>query len=176
IPQLAVMDNLFLGRDPRRFGVLDGGRMRREAATWLAKVGAGNIDPTRGAGTLPIGQQQLVEIPPPLSRDAPVLIMDEPTAALTDREIANLFQIMTDLKARGVAIVYVSHRMEEIFKVCDKVSVLRDGHFVGERLVRETGFDEIVKLMVGRELGERFPARDVKLGAVRLAVDDLADD
>jgi len=176
IPQLSVMENLFLGREPRRFGLLDSGRMRGEAATWLNKVGAGHIEPTREAGTLSIGQQQLVEIASALSRNAQVLIMDEPTAALTDREIDNLFQIMTDLKARGVAIVYVSHRMEEIFKVCDKVSVLRDGHFVGERPVRETGFAEIVKLMVGRELGERFPAREVKLGAVRLAVDDLGDD
>src|SRR5262249_11007370 len=123
-----------------------------------------------------IGQQQLVEIAKALSRNARVLIMDEPTAALSDREIENLFRIMAELKARDVAIVYVSHRMEEIFKICDKASVLRDGHFIGERRVADTSFDEIVKLMVGRELGERFPSRKVELGAVRLEVDDLADD
>jgi ribose transport system ATP-binding protein len=105
-----------------------------------------------------------------------VLIMDEPTAALTDHEIETLFQIMTDLKGHGIAIVYVSHRMEEMFRICDKVSVLRDGHFVGERMIRETNFDEIVKLMIGRELHERFPAREVEPGAVRLQVDDLADE
>ncbi|HSC80703.1 MAG TPA: sugar ABC transporter ATP-binding protein [Chitinolyticbacter sp.] len=176
IPQLSVMENLFLGREPRRFGVIDSGRMRREAGVWLEKVGAGQIDPAREAGTLSIGQQQLVEIAKALSLNAQVLIMDEPTAALTEHEITTLFQIMADLKARGVAIVYVSHRMEEIFKICDKISVLRDGSFVGERVIAETGFDEIVKLMVGRELGERFPGRDVAPGEVRLKVADLSDE
>jgi len=175
IPQLSVMENLFLGREPRRFGVIAGARMRADAITWLAKVGAGQIDPAREAGTLSIGQQQLVEIAKALSLNARMLIMDEPTAALTDREIHTLFEIMTDLKSRGVAIVYVSHRIEEIFRICDRISVLRDGQFVGERAVRDTSFDEIVKLMVGRELGERFPGRDAALGAVRLRVEDLAD-
>ena len=113
----------------------------------------------RAAGTLSIGLQQLVEIAKALSLNARVLIMDEPTASLTEREIGTLFAIMTELKARGVGIVYVSHRMEEIFRICDKVSVLRDGHFVGERAVAQTSFDEIVKMMVGRELKERFPKR-----------------
>ena len=176
IPQLSVLDNLFLGREPSRFGVIESGRMRVEASQWLSKVGAGHIDTTREAGTLSIGQQQLVEIAKALSLDARLLIMDEPTAALSDREIDTLFQIMAGLKGQGVAIVYVSHRMEEIFKVCDRISVLRDGHFVGERLIRDTNFNEIVKLMVGRELHERFPARTVERGAVRLQVENLADE
>jgi ribose transport system ATP-binding protein len=176
IPQLTVMENLFLGREPRRFGIIDSKRMRAEAATWLNKVGGSHIDMAREVGTLSIGQQQLVEIARALSLKAQVLIMDEPTAALTDHEIETLFQIMSDLKGQGIAIVYVSHRMEEMFRICDKVSVLRDGHFVGERVVRDTNFDEIVKLMIGRELHERFPARKVELGAVRLQVDDLADE
>jgi ribose transport system ATP-binding protein len=176
IPQLTVTENLFLGREPQRFGIIDARRMRAEATIWLNKVGGGHIDATRETGTLSIGQQQLVEIARVLSLKAQVLIMDEPTAALTDQEIATLFQIMTDLKKHGIAIVYVSHRMEEMFQICDKVSVLRDGHFVGERMVRETNFDEIVKLMIGRELHERFPAREVEPGAVRLQVDDLADE
>jgi ribose transport system ATP-binding protein len=176
IPQLTVTENLFLGREPQRFGIIDARRMRAEATIWLNKVGGGHIDATRETGTLSIGQQQLVEIARALSLKAQVLIMDEPTAALTDQEIARLFQIMTDLKKHGIAIVYVSHRMEEMFQICDKVSVLRDGHFVGERMVRETNFDEIVKLMIGRELHERFPAREVEPGAVRLQVDDLADE
>ena len=176
IPQLSVLDNLFLGRETSRFGVMETGHMRAEAAVWLNKVGAGQLDTAREAGSLSIGQQQLVEIAKALSLNARVLIMDEPTAALSDREIATLFRIMADLKGQGVAIVYVSHRMEEIFQVCDKVSVLRDGHFVGERLVRDTNFNEIVKLMVGRELHERFPARTVERGAVRLRVEDLTDE
>ena len=176
IPQLSVMDNLFLGREPNRFGVIERSRMHGESARWLGKVGAGQIDVNRTAETLSIGVQQLVEIAKALSLNARVLIMDEPTASLTEREITTLFEIMTELKSQGVGIVYVSHRMEEIFKFCDKVSVLRDGHFVGERVVARTDFDELVRMMVGRELKERFPRREVSLGPVRLEVDDLADE
>jgi ribose transport system ATP-binding protein len=176
IPQLSVLDNLFLGREPNRFGVIESGRMRAAAGAWLQKVGAGHIDTTREAGALSIGQQQLVEIAKALSLNAHVLIMDEPTAALSDREIDTLFRIMSELKAQGVGIIYVSHRMEEIFKVCDRISVLRDGHFVGERQIHDTNFNEIVKLMVGRELHERFPARTVERGAVRLQVENLTDE
>ena len=174
IPRLTVMENLFLGREPQRFGVIDGKRMRAEAAVWLNRVGGSHIDTEREAGTLSIGQQQLVEVARALSLHAELLIMDEPTAALTDKEIETLFQIMVDLKGQGIAIIYVSHRMEEMFRVCDKVSVLRDGHFVGERMIRETNFDEIVKLMIGRELHERFPAREGEPGGVRFEVKDLA--
>jgi ribose transport system ATP-binding protein len=176
IPQLSVMDNLFLGREPNRFGVIKRRRMHDESASWLSRVGAGQIDMNQTAQTLSIGLQQLVEIAKALSLNARVLIMDEPTASLTDREIATLFGIMRDLKSRGVGIVYVSHRMEEIFKICDKVSVLRDGHFVGERAVAQTGFDEVVRMMVGRELKERFPKREVSLGPVRLSVEKLSDE
>ena len=135
IPQLSVMDNLFLGREPNHFGVIERGRMHEDAASWLSKVGASRIDVNRNAETLSIGLQQLVEIAKTLSLNTRVLIMDEPTASLTDREIDTLFGIMRDLRSRGVGIVYVSHRMEEIFKICDKVSVLRDGHFIAERAV-----------------------------------------
>jgi ribose transport system ATP-binding protein len=176
IPQLSVMDNLFLGREPNHFGVIERGRMHQDAASWLSKVGASRIDVNQNAETLSIGLQQLVEIAKTLSLNTRVLIMDEPTASLTDREIDTLFGIMRDLRSRGVGIVYVSHRMEEIFKICDKVSVLRDGHFIAERAVAETGFDEIVKMMVGRELKERFPKRQSPPGAVRFKVDDLADE
>jgi ribose transport system ATP-binding protein len=176
IPQLSVMDNLFLGREPNRFGVIERAREHDESANWLTKVGAGQIDMNRRTATLSVGLQQLAEIARELSLNARVLIMDEPTASLTDREINTLFAIMTDLKSHGVGIVYVSHRMEEIFKICDKVSVLRDGHFVGERQVAETNFDEVVKMMVGRELKDRFPKRENPLGPVRLKVADLADE
>ena len=150
--------------------------MRTETAAWLAQVGAAHIDPQQDAGTLSIGRQQLVEIATALSLNAKLLIMDEPTASLTKREIDTLFAIMRNLKAQGAAIVYVSHRLEEIFRICDRISVLRDGHFVGERTTADTSFDEIVRMMVGRELHERFPRRDVALGAVRLQVESLADD
>ncbi|HUA77946.1 MAG TPA: sugar ABC transporter ATP-binding protein [Acetobacteraceae bacterium] len=174
IPQLSVTDNLFLGREPNRLDVIERRRMHREAEFWLSKVGAAQVDPDRAVETLSIGLQQLVEIAKALSLNTRVLIMDEPTASLTEREIVTLFAIMRELKARGVGIVYVSHRMEEIFSICDKVSVLRDGHFVGERAVAETNFNEIVQMMVGRELKERFPKREVALGPVRLKVEDLS--
>jgi ribose transport system ATP-binding protein len=175
IPQLSVMDNVFLGRERSRFGVLERERMRTEASDLLAGLGAARIDPTEAAGRLSIGRQQLVEIVTALSRKAKVLIMDEPTASLTDHEIETLFAIMRNLKAQGVAIVYVSHRLEEVFRICDRVSVLRDGRFVGERSIAETTFNEIVQLMVGREIHERFPRREVTLGPVRLRVEGLAD-
>jgi len=174
IPQLSVMENLFLGREPRHFGIIDSARMRADSRGWLKKVGAGNIDTNRPCGELSIGQQQLVEIARALSLNARVLIMDEPTAALTVHEAERLFEIMRELKADGVAVVYVSHRLEELFRVCDKISILRDGHFVGERLIAATTFDEVVRLMVGREIHDRFPARTVQPGAVRLEVEDLS--
>jgi ribose transport system ATP-binding protein len=175
VPQLSVLDNLFLGREPSRFGVIESHRMRAMAASWLERVGAAHIDSEQEAGILSVGQQQLVEVAKAISQDARLLIMDEPTASLDDRETGTLFEIMSSLKERGVAIVYVSHRMEEIFKICDKISVLRDGHFVGERRVADTDFAEVVKMMVGRELRERFPSRASQMGAARLVVQNLAD-
>ncbi|WP_348944967.1 sugar ABC transporter ATP-binding protein [Chitinibacter sp. FCG-7] len=175
IPQLSVMENMFLGREPRRFGVINTIKMRSQCLEYLQLLGIENLDPDVEAGTLSIGQQQMVEIAKALSLNAQTLIMDEPTAALSERETEKLFGIIADLKSRGVGIVYVSHRMEEIFKVCDKISVLRDGQFVGERVIAQTNFDEIVRMMVGREIGDRFPQRQATLGEVRLKVSDLAD-
>ena len=175
IPQLSVMHNLFLGREPNRFGLIESRRMRAAAAIWLGKIGAAHIDPDQEAGMLSVGQQQLVEIAKALSQDAQLLIMDEPTASLGDGEISTLFEIMRGLKQRGVAIVYVSHRMDEIFKICDKISVLRDGRLIAERMAAETGFADVVTMMAGRELRERFPTRNVQMGAARLVVAGLAD-
>ncbi|OHX20949.1 sugar ABC transporter ATP-binding protein [Chromobacterium sphagni] len=176
IPQLSVMENLFLGREPSRFGMIDFAAMRREARARLEALDAGGISPDAEAGSLSIGQQQMVEIAKALALDARVLIMDEPTAALTEREIDTLFGLMRQLKRQGVAIVYVSHRMEEIFRICDRISVLRDGCFVGERAIAATDFDEVVRMMVGREIGDRYPKREAVPGEVRLKVENLADE
>src|SRR5699024_11321310 len=102
-----------------------------------------------------------------------LIVMDEPTVALTYREIDSLFDVIYSLRDRGVSIIYVSHRMEEIFKICDRISVLRDGEYVGTEKIKETTFDDIVRMMVGRELGERFPARHAEIGETVFRVENL---
>ena len=176
IPNLTVAENLFLGRELRRFGVLQQRAMRAKARQWLARVGMQALSPDAKVDTLSVGQQQMVEIAKALAQDARVLIMDEPTAALTDRETTTLFALIRELRKSGTGIVYVSHRMEEIFALCDRLSVLRDGQFVGVRDVAGLDLDEVVRMMVGRSLEARFPSRAAKPGHVRMAVHGLGDD
>lgn len=175
IPHLSVTENLFLGRELNTFGLLHRRAMRQRAREWLARVGMQSIDPDVSVARLSIGQQQMVEIAKALGQSARVLIMDEPTAALSERETATLFALIRELRSGGTGIVYVSHRMEEIFVLCDRISVLRDGHFVGSRPVPGLSLDEIVQMMVGRSLEARFPAREVTPGAVLLSVEKLGD-
>lgn len=175
LPHLSIADNLFLGREETvgRTGILKTKDMERKTKKILGDLGL-DIDPSLPASTLSVGQQQLVEIGKALSMDAEMIIMDEPTAALTDREIETLFVTIRDLQKRGVSFVYISHRMEEIFSLCDRITILRDGEFVGERKISETSFEEIVQLMVGRELGDRFPERSSAIGDVKLSVKGLS--
>nr|WP_328698610.1 sugar ABC transporter ATP-binding protein [Craterilacuibacter sinensis] len=177
IPELSVAENLFLGREQTLgfSGILNAGRMRALAKEYLSRL-AVELDPDAEVGSLSIGQQQMVEIARALSLNARVLIMDEPTAALSEREIDALFAVIRELRADGVGIVYVSHRMEEIFALCDRISVLRDGEFVGTERIADTSLDHVVQMMVGRELGERFPKREVSHGAERLRVENLCDE
>ena len=173
IPALTVADNLFLGREIQRFGLLDHRAMAKRAMEWLARVGMERLDPGTKIEHLSVGQQQMVEIARALGQNARVLIMDEPTAALTEHETNVLFKLIRDLREQGTGIVYVSHRMEEIFALCDRISILRDGKFVGTRPVPGLAFDEVVKMMVGRTLDARFPTRTPNIGAVRLKVDHV---
>ncbi|ANU18664.1 D-xylose ABC transporter ATP-binding protein [Planococcus maritimus] len=175
LPHLSIADNLFLGREETvgRTGILKTKEMERKTKKILGDLGL-DIDPSLPASTLSVGQQQLVEIGKALSMEAEMIIMDEPTAALTDREIETLFVTIRELQKRSVSFVYISHRMEEIFSLCDRITILRDGEFVGERKISETSFEEIVQLMVGRELGDRFPERSSALGEVKLAVKGLS--
>ncbi|MDR6937512.1 MULTISPECIES: sugar ABC transporter ATP-binding protein [unclassified Luteibacter] len=173
IPALSIADNLFLGREIQRFGLLDHRAMTKRALEWLARVGMERLDPTTKIERLSVGQQQMVEIARALGQNARVLIMDEPTAALTEHETNVLFKLIRDLRDQGTGIVYVSHRMEEIFALCDRISILRDGKFVGTRPVPGLAFDEVVKMMVGRTLDARFPTRTPNIGAVRLKVDHV---
>lgn len=174
IPYLTVYENMFLGNELTvgRFGITRDKEMKRKTKEYLNRLGI-EIDPNTEAGNLSVGQQQMIEIARAVAANTEVLIMDEPTAALTDREIEALFKVISSLKEQGVGIVYISHRMEEIFQICDRISVLRDGKFIDSKEVAKTNFDEIVKLMVGRQLGERFPERDTKIGQERFRVENL---
>ena len=170
---LTVEENMFLGKEIHgRFGICDTKAMRKEVKRILDLLGV-KIDPARKMNTLSIGQQQMIEIAKALMVDAKVIIMDEPTAALTQSETKVLFQVVRSLKAKGVSIVYISHRMEEIFELCDRITILRDGQYVGTRKISETDMTEVVKMMIGREIGERYPERDVKLGDVEFEVRHL---
>ena len=122
---------------------------------------------------LSVGQQQMIEICKALMVDAKVIIMDEPTAALTQSETEVLFEVMQSLRKKGVSIVYISHRMEEIFELCDRISVLRDGTYIGTKKIPETNMNEIVKMMIGREIGERYPKRDCAIGDEVFRVEGL---
>lgn len=176
IPSLTVMENMFLGRDLcyGKSGVLRTAEMHEKTRQYLQQLGL-DIDPREEVKNLSIGQQQMIEIARALSIRAKVLIMDEPTAALTDREIEHLFGIMNELKAQGVSIVYISHRMEEIFAMCDRITVLRDGTYVGTEEVKKLDLDKVVQMMVGRELGERYPERVPYEDVERFRVEGLSD-
>ncbi|WP_102275518.1 sugar ABC transporter ATP-binding protein [Cytobacillus massiliigabonensis] len=174
IPYLTVTENMFLGKEMTfgKFGITKDKEMQQKTKEYLNRLGI-DIDPSIEAGKLSVGQQQMIEIARAVAANTEVLIMDEPTAALTDREIEALFKVIDSLKEQGVGIVYISHRMEEIFQICDRISVLRDGQFIGVKAIPETNFDEIVKMMVGRQLGDRFPDRDTAIGSERLKVENF---
>ncbi|MFY0545855.1 sugar ABC transporter ATP-binding protein [Brevibacillus sp. H7] len=175
IPHLSVMENIFLGREYTygRTGFVNWRRMRAEAKYWLEQL-AIDLDPDTLVGELSVGQQQMIEIAKALSMQADILVLDEPTAALTNREIEALFEVIASLKQKGVGMIYISHRMEEIFQISDRITVLRDGQYVGTVETARTNMDELVKMMVGREITDRFPKVEVKPGAERLRVEKLS--
>lgn len=171
---LTVEENLFMGKEiTKKFGICDKKAMRRKAQEVMDKMGI-SIPIDAVMSDLSVGQQQMVEICKALMVDAKVLIMDEPTAALTQSETEGLFKLIKDLRKKGVSIVYISHRMEEIFELCDRITVLRDGTYVGTEYIKDINMDDIVRMMIGREIGERFPKRDgVKIGREMLRVENL---
>lgn len=174
IPHLPIGENIFLGREPIRFpGLIDRRAILEGAESALAGLGLA-IDPRRLVKNLRVAEQQMVEVAKALSLDARILIMDEPTAALTEHEIAELFATIRRLKDKGVAIVYISHRMEELFEIGDRVTVLRDGRSVGTYDVRDINKTELIRLMVNRELTELFPKEHAPRGAEALRVAGLS--
>lgn len=152
VPQLSVAENIFAGRQPTgRFGQVNVALMRREAATLIARLGV-SINPARKVADLSPAQAQIVEIAKALSHDLRILVLDEPTAALTLTETEKLFEVVRGLAATGVSIIYVSHRLAEIFALCGSVTVLKDGRHAGTRRVAETSADELIRLMIGRDV------------------------
>ncbi len=157
VPQMSVAENIMLGRTPRRLGLVDRRATRDAAHQALERIGL-DVDLSRPVGSLGVARQQLVEIAKALSQDARILILDEPTAALTGREIEQLFEVVQDLRAHEVGMVFISHHLEEISEIGDSVSVLRDGRLVAE-MPASTPDRELVQLMVGRDIEDQFPRR-----------------
>ncbi|APJ12737.1 sugar ABC transporter ATP-binding protein [Bacillus sp. FSL R5-0654] len=169
-PDMTVLENLFIGKEIyTKLGLLDTKKMKTLAQTQLDRLSV-NLSLEQEAGSCSVGQKQMIEIAKALMTDAKVIIMDEPTAALTEREIEKLFQVIESLKKEGVSIVYISHRMEEIFAICDRITIMRDGKTVDTKAIPETNFHEVVKKMVGRELTDRYPERTPSTGDIVLEV------
>jgi rhamnose transport system ATP-binding protein len=173
-PELTVAENIFLGHAPRAgMGRIDWRAMRDRAEALLASLEIDDLPANQIVGALSVGNRQRVEILRALSHDARILIMDEPTAALTESDVTRLFDIVRRLRARGVGIVYISHRLDEIFAIGDRVTVLRDGAYVGARAVSDTNASELVQMMVGRRIDNLFPKTTVPIGALVLEVRDI---
>ena len=173
VPSLTAIENIFLGQEPARAGFVRRGEERRRAAALFARIGVG-VDPDAPCGRLSVAQQQVVEIARALAFEARIVVMDEPSATLTPQEVERLFGIIRDLRSRGIGVIYISHRLDEIFAIADRVLVLRDGEAVGCRPVGEVTRDELIRLMVGRRLEEEFPRRQVAIGEPRLVVRGLS--
>jgi ribose transport system ATP-binding protein len=158
LPHRSVAENMFLGREPVRYGLVQRKQMRADAARMLERLQS-TIDPDAKAGALTIADQQMVEIAKALTLNARILVFDEPTAALDSAESAKLFAFIGELKNDGVAIVYISHRMAEVFALADRLTVIKDGRKIATALRAETSSDTVVRQMVGRDLGTLYPAR-----------------
>ncbi|HEV7346943.1 sugar ABC transporter ATP-binding protein [Telluribacter sp.] len=179
VPELTVAQNIFLGKEKKRslFGFLPGftndRTMSAEAEVLLQRLGL-ELHPDTPMKYLSVAQMQMVEIAKAISNDAKVLIMDEPTSALSDREVAALFTVIEDLRQKGVAIIYISHKMEEIYQLCDTITVLRDGRYIGTRPAAELDKNQLIQMMVGREINDLFPASSARPGEVLLSVRGLS--
>src|SRR3954453_2825640 len=163
-PDLSVTENIFMGRKPLRTGRrIDRATMYAEAEALFARLGV-HLDPRRPALGLSIADQQIIEIAKAISLDAALLIMDEPTAALSGNEVERLFAVARSLRDEGRALVFISHRFDEVFALCDTVTVMRDGRYISTKQVADTTVDKMVSLMVGREVGELFPKTPAPIG------------
>ncbi|MCA9885550.1 MAG: sugar ABC transporter ATP-binding protein [Anaerolineae bacterium] len=176
-PQLTVAENIFMGHAPRKnvgpFSRIDWAVMARRAEELLAELNIYDLDVDQQIGKLNVGNRQRVEIAKALSLDARILIMDEPTAALTERDVERLFDIVRLLRERGVAIIYISHRLQEVFELADRVTVLRDGQYVDTKPVADVTEQSLITMMVGRTIDNLFPKQEPNIGDVVLEVRNL---
>ena len=174
VPYLSIAENIFLGRERNVMGFIKRGTEAEEAGKLLNGLGL-DFDPNTLVGELSIAQQQMVEIAKALSVKADILVMDEPTASLTDKETEVLFDTIRRLKSQGIGIIYISHRMSELFEITDRVTIMRDGQYVGTVNTRETTRDHLIAMMVGRELTQLYFKDEVKPGKVVIEVKDLVN-
>ncbi len=174
VPYLNAAENIFLGREPRSFlpGFVDFRTMYREAQAVIDRLGVA-VNVRSPVNQLSIAQQQMVEIAKATSRRAKIIVMDEPSATLTEHELQSLFALIRQLKGEGVAIVYISHRLEEIFEICDRVTILRDGRHIATSPIQELTREDIIRLMVGRELTQMIPKEPAPIGEPALSVRGL---
>ncbi|TCP79093.1 monosaccharide ABC transporter ATP-binding protein (CUT2 family) [Rhizobium sp. PP-CC-2G-626] len=170
---MTVAENIWIRREPKnRFGLIDHGRMAEMTADLFARLRI-TLDPRAQVSELTVAQKQMVEIARAVSYDSSILIMDEPTSALTDREVEGLFSIIRDVRERGIGIVYITHKMNELFEIADEFTVFRDGRYVGSHLSTDVNRDDIIRMMVGRDITDMFPKIECPIGEVILEVRNL---
>lgn len=172
VDTLSVAENIFIGRLGGKKKMIDWKSIYEEAEKLLKSLNY-DLDPRAAVETLSVAQMQMTEIAKAMSFDAKIIIMDEPSAVLTDNELKKLFDIVEDLKKRGITVIYISHRLEEIFQICDKVTVLRDGKIIDTGNVEDLNKEQIIEMMVGRKLDQEFPKREKKIGDVILRAKGL---
>ena len=170
--EMSVAENIYLGREPGRFGLVDYQQLYRQTGELLEKLGI-NLNPKTKMKQLRVADQQMVEIAKAISQNARVVIMDEPTSSITDKEVDSLFEMIRGLKASGVGIIYISHKMDEIFQICDEMTILRDGTYIDTFKASEIDEDILIRSMVGRDLGVQFPKVNVQIGDPVLEVQHL---
>lgn len=171
-PEMSVAENIYLGREPGRFGMVDYHQLYRQTGELLNNLGI-NINPRSKMKQLRVADQQMVEIAKAISQNARVVIMDEPTSSITDKEVENLFKMIRGLKESGVGIIYISHKMDEIFRICDEMTILRDGTYIDTFKAADVDENTLIKSMVGRDLGVQFPKVEVPIGETVLEVQHL---
>lgn len=174
IPDISIAENIYLHRQPMKHGLVDWNKMNSMALEMLKKVGL-KINPQEKVGRLTVAQQQMVEIAKSLSKDLKLLIMDEPTSSLTDAETKTLFSLIANLKERGITIIYISHRMNEIFEICDSYTVMRDGCVVKSGALQDTTMDELIKNMVGHDMSQVFPKHTPSVGEEVLRAEHISN-